>query len=125
MDIINISNLSFGYTKDHPILKELNMNVPSGSIYGFLGTNGAGKSTTIRNILKLLRPQSGTIQLFGEAEGSSQLEQYQKIGSLIESPSLYPQLNAWDNLRIACQYRNIDHARIEPVLSRLNNFLQE
>ena len=64
MSVISISDLNYAYKKNDLILKGLSMTVPNGSIYGFLGANGAGKSTTIRNILGLLKPQSGSITLF-------------------------------------------------------------
>ncbi|MBR9919795.1 MAG: ATP-binding cassette domain-containing protein [Bacteroidetes bacterium] len=114
--IIRVNDLHFGYKPQSPILKGLNLEVPQGSIYGFLGANGAGKSTTIRNILGLLKPASGKVELFGKDPGTHRLEILQKVGSLIESPSLYKQLDARDNLRIYCQYRNIGKKRIEEVL---------
>jgi len=120
MSIVSIRNLNFGYQKNNAILKELNMTVPQGSIYGFLGTNGAGKSTTIRNILGLLKPQSGSITLFDEALQSSKKSIFQRVGSLIESPSLYPHLNAVDNLKIVCQYLAVPKSRIDIVLDKVN-----
>ncbi len=96
------------------------MEVPVGSIYGFLGTNGAGKSTTIRNVLGLLKPQSGSINLFEKEINKSKPRIFQQVGSLIESPSLYPHLHAVDNLKIVCKYRGVSNTKIESVLEKVN-----
>lgn len=119
MSIIKIENLNFGYVKKQPILKGLNMQIEEGSIYGFLGANGAGKSTTIRNILGLLKPNSGAIELFGKPIQKSGRHIFNNIGSLIESPSLYPHLTARDNLKLACKYLNVSKAQIDHVLDRV------
>ncbi len=120
MSILSINNLNFGYKKNEPILKNLSMEIPVGSIYGFLGSNGAGKSTTIRNVLGLLKPQSGQINLFENDLNKSKPQVFSRIGSLIESPSLYPHLNADDNLKIVCTYRGTSKDQIDSVLEKVN-----
>ncbi len=115
--IINIQRLQFAYAVNDLVLENLNLSVPPTSIYGFLGANGAGKTTTIRAILGLLQPSHGQIQLFGKALNSDRSKILYKIGSLIESPSLYLHLSGYDNLRIACKYLNIPYKRIEEVLA--------
>lgn len=118
--IISVEALNFGYHKKQLTLNELNLAVPKASIYGFLGANGAGKSTTIRTILGLLRPQSGNIHLFGKNITSNRLEVLQKVGTLIESPSLYKHLSGYDNLKIACKYLDVPTSRIDEVLGLVN-----
>ncbi len=119
MSIISISDLNYGYKKNDLVLKGLNMNVPQGSIYGFLGANGAGKSTTIRNILGLLKPQEGVISLFGKILLENRGRIFQNIGSLIESPSLYGHLNGLDHLKIACQYLNVSTHQNSALLEKV------
>lgn len=119
MGIIKINNLHFGYQRGQSILQGLNMEVPEGSIYGFLGSNGAGKSTTIRTLLRLLRPNSGDIRLLQHPLASAPPTLFAQVGSLIEAPSLYPQLNAQDHLRLACRYHKIDTQQIEPLLDKV------
>lgn len=114
--IISINNLSFSYNQKDPILNNLNIQVPKGSIYGFLGPNGAGKSTTLRNILGLLKPQKGEVQIFGKSLKSNRKQLMQNIGSLIEDPSLYGHLSAYDNLKIACRYLKLPYSTIDPIL---------
>lgn len=125
MSIISIQNLVFGYQKKQTVLSQLNMEVPTGSIYGFLGSNGAGKSTTIRTILGLLKPRSGTVNVFGQNITKANQQLYKSIGSLIESPSSYPHLNAKDHLRLACRYHRLDTKRIPPVLEQVGLFQQQ
>jgi len=118
-NIISISNLQFGYQRNQLILKDLSMIVPEGSIYGFLGANGAGKSTTIRNVLGLLKPNSGQITIFEKNLAKAERSLFSNIGSLIESPSLYPNLDAIDNLEIACKYQHADTKAIPSILDKV------
>jgi len=120
MSIISIRNLNFAYKKNEPILKNLSMEIHAGNIYGFLGSNGAGKSTTIRNLLGLLKPQSGEINLFDKDIKQSKMHILKRIGCLIEAPSIYPHLNAVDNLKLICNYRGISWNTIDSVLDKVN-----
>ncbi len=81
-------------------LQAISLQVPTGSIYGFLGPNGAGKTTTLRLLLGLLRRQSGTIDLFGMSMPRQRIEILRRVGSSIETPSLYAHLSARENLAI-------------------------
>jgi len=107
MAIIQLENIDFAYRKNEPILSQINLNVPEGSVYGFLGANGAGKSTTIRLMLGLMNPKAGQIKMFGKDIKKSYPKHLAKVGSLIESGSLYGHLNAVDHLRVASKYFNI------------------
>jgi ABC-type multidrug transport system ATPase subunit len=78
----------------------VSLRVPPGSIYGFLGPNGAGKTTTIRMLLGLIRPNAGEVSLFGRSLSEQRLELLRRVGSLVESPSLYPHLTGWENLEL-------------------------
>ena len=116
MYIIETEHLQFGYKGTSATIQDLSLSIPQGSIYGFLGHNGAGKSTTIRLLLGLLQPTSGAVRMFGKTLATNRAELYSRSGALIESPSIYEHLTARENLRIATVYRGIAKFRTDEVL---------
>lgn len=120
--IIETKNLSKKY-KETFVVKNINMNVKRGTIYGLLGKNGAGKTTTMCMLLGLTTPTEGTIKLFGmdTTDRKNQEKIYSKIGSIIEVPGFYPNLNAHDNLKIFSKIRgDYKKENIEKVLKLVN-----
>jgi len=113
---IEALNLSHHFTKGEPVLDQVSLRVKEGSIFGFLGPNGAGKTTTLRLILGLLRKQQGDIRLFGKPFEQHRAEALRQIGSLIESPSLYGQLTAAENLLVWQKVYQCPKKRIPEVL---------
>ncbi|CAN5769268.1 ABC transporter ATP-binding protein [soil metagenome] len=83
-----------------PALVGLDMSVPRGKVYGFLGPNGSGKTTTLRLLTGLLRPDQGKMWLFGEQFSWTDRRRLFRVGSLIETPAFYPYLSGRDNLRV-------------------------
>src|SRR5438045_8950206 len=79
---------------------DLSFSVPEGKIYGFLGQNGAGKSTTIRMLLTLISPTGGEIEIFGMDLKKHRKEILKRTGAIIERPDLYKYLSALENIRI-------------------------
>jgi ABC-2 type transport system ATP-binding protein len=79
-------------------LSGLDLNVPRGQVYGFLGPNGSGKTTTLRLLVGLMRPNAGTIEVLGQPYSWRDRRRMFRIGSLIEAPSFYPYLSGRDNL---------------------------
>src|SRR5919112_2884801 len=100
----------------HTALHEVGLAVPEGSIYGFLGPNGAGKTTTLRLLLGLLRRQRGTVAIFGQALEAHRLDILRRVGSSIESPSLYGHLTARENLEVWRRVFRCRVSRIDDVL---------
>ena len=96
-----------------PAVDDLAMRVPQGAIYGFLGANGAGKTTSLRLALGLLRPDRGEIRLFGAPR---QRAGGAMIGALIETPSLYPHLTGAENLDITRRLLGLGAGEIGRVL---------
>ena len=78
----------------------VDLRVPRGSVYGFLGPNGAGKTTTIRLLLGLIRPHNGEVRLFDELLPQNRMALLRRVGALVESPSLYPNLTGSENLEV-------------------------
>lgn len=114
--IIRTEKLNFSFQSGVRTLDDVHLVVPKGSIYGFLGPNGAGKTTTLRLLLGLLRNQQGTIELFGQNFTEHRTEILNKLGSLIEQPSLYGHLTARENLEVYRVIYQCDRARIQEVL---------
>ena len=97
-------------------VEAVDLRVPTGAICGFLGPNGAGKTTTIRLLLGLLNPCSGTILIDGKPVSHSHPQLRSRIGALIESPSLYPNLTGRENLEVFRRLLNIAPANVSEVL---------
>jgi ABC-2 type transport system ATP-binding protein len=113
---IETTNLNYHFSKNDQVLKDINLFVPEGSIYGFLGPNGAGKTTTLKLILGLLRNQTGQIRFFDKPFKENRIEILKNIGSLIEAPSIYPQLTAKENLKVWQKIYQCPKEKIDEVL---------
>jgi ABC-2 type transport system ATP-binding protein len=108
--------LAYSFSGNETVLNNINLQVEEGTIYGFLGANGAGKTTTMRLLLGLLKKQEGTITMFGKSFHEHRLEVLHRTGSLIESPSLYAQLTAVENLLLLQKIYRCPKERIQQVL---------
>ena len=104
--ILRVRNLSksFGEIK---AVNDLSLDVQQKDIYGFLGPNGSGKSTTIRMMLSLLKPDAGTIEIFGTSFQQNRKKILTNVGAFIEKPDFYEYLTAYKNLDILCSYSGI------------------
>lgn len=89
-------------------LDKLSLSVYKGDIYGLVGRNGAGKTTFMKIICGLASPTSGSMTLLGIEHSSDGVMPFSKIGSLIETPSFFPYMNAADNLKLKCICCGID-----------------
>lgn len=98
-------------------VEALALEVPAGSVYGFLGPNGAGKTTTIRLLLALLRSEAGEIHIFNEPLTWSQRAPLREVGSMVETPSLYPHLTGRENLEVTRRLVDGKPARIDEALA--------
>ncbi len=97
MNAIEIKNLSKNFGHKQAVCG-LEMTVPVGSIYGFIGENGSGKSTTEKMICGLLRPSDGSIKLFEKDYTDADIRA--KIGVLIEAPGCFPGMSVWQNMKL-------------------------
>jgi len=113
---VQTTQLSHSFANGEKVLKDINLQVPQGSIYGFLGPNGAGKTTTLKLLLGLLKKQQGNIEILGKSFRENRIEILKQTGSLIESPSLYGQLTATENLQVMQKVYQCSKKRIGEVL---------
>lgn len=97
--IIQVKHLSKQF-RDIKAVDDLSFSVNEGEVYGFLGQNGAGKSTTIRMLLTLIRPSAGEMELFGLKLSKHRSEVLRQTGAIIEKPDLYKYLSGYENVRI-------------------------
>lgn len=112
LELKNVSK-SFGKRK---IIDNISLKVNSGEIFGFLGPNGSGKTTTIKMILRLIDSDDGEIKVNG-LDNRKQFEQAMEcIGAIVENPDMYKYMSGIDNLRLHARIRNIDEKRIKEVL---------
>ena len=88
-------------------VKNINLHVKRGKIYGLLGRNGAGKTTTMKMLLGLTQPTSGEVKIWRKTLRGNEKKLLPRIGSLIESPGFYPNLTATENLRIFATLRGV------------------
>ena len=92
---------------DIEVIHHCNMNVPKGAIYGFVGANGAGKTTILKLIMGLLNPIFGEITVMGNHIPAERQKVLKKIGSIIETPIFYDHLSAEENLRLHLEYMQV------------------
>lgn len=106
-NILTVRNLTKSY-QDKKVVDHVSMTINRGDIYGFVGVNGAGKTTFMKMLCGLVKPTEGSICLFGET-GEKNLEKARrKVGALIEHPALYTNMPAMANLEIQRRYLDVE-----------------
>jgi ABC-type multidrug transport system ATPase subunit len=110
--IIDVKGLTKQF-KELTAVDSLSFSVPKGEVYGFLGQNGAGKSTTIRMLLTLVRPTSGSISILGKDLAHHRKEILQQVGAIIEKPDMYKYLTALENISIMARLSGVKLSRAE------------
>ena len=113
--IIETSNLTKKFGKFLAV-DQVNLLVPKGGIYGFLGPNGAGKSTTIRMLLGLIKETKGEVKVFGKSIKEERIAILKRIGSMVETPSYYGHLTAYENLEVTRKILGTEKIEIDRVL---------
>ncbi|HIP32113.1 MAG TPA: ATP-binding cassette domain-containing protein [Crocinitomicaceae bacterium] len=118
--ILQVNGLSKSY-KDVKALDNLSLDVKQGTVFGLLGPNGSGKTTTLGILLGVINQKSGNYSWF---DNGDKTENRRKIGALLETPNFYPYLSAVKNLEIVTKIKNIDNplSQIESVLKEVNLF---
>ena len=112
MNAVEIKNLSKNFGPKQAVCS-LDMTVPMGAIYGFIGENGSGKSTTEKMICGLIPKSNGSIKLYGKDH--SDIDVRAKVGVLIEAPGCFPSLTVWDNMMLEAANLSIPNAEQEVI----------
>ena len=112
MNAVEIKNLSKNFGPKQAVCG-LNMTVPMGAIYGFIGENGSGKSTTEKMICGLIPTSGGSIKLYGKDYSDPAVRA--GMGVLIEAPGCFPGLSVWDNMMLQASNLRIPHAEQEVI----------
>ena len=110
MNALEIKNLSKNFGEKQAV-NGLNLTVPEGAIYGFIGENGSGKSTTEKIICGLMHPSGGSVKIFGKDYTDPAVRS--KMGVLIESPGCYPSISVWNNLLLQAYNLNLNNPEEE------------
>lgn len=113
-DILEISSLSKKYGNRQAV-KDLSLKVPKGSVFGLLGPNGSGKTTTLGILCNTIIPDSGTYSWFGEKPKS---DTGKRLGVILESPNFYPYMSAEDNLKLVAKIKNAGYGQIDELLQK-------
>ena len=119
MSVIKVENISkhFGAIK---AVEGLSFQVEEGQVFGFLGQNGSGKSTTIRMLLSLIHPSAGNIEIFGKTLSANR-DVLEQVGAIIERPDVYPYLSALEHLQLFSKLRKqkIHNSQIVSTLEKV------
>ena len=106
-------------------VKDLSMAVPEKCVYGFLGSNGAGKSTTLKMVLGLSHPDQGSIRIFGKTmNAANRLSILRQTGSLIENPGGYGHLTGLENMQVIQKLKGVKEEEIGPALKTVRLYEQ-
>lgn len=117
--ILKASKVTKIYGK-HAALENVSLEIKRGMIYGLIGENGAGKSTFIRVVMGLISSTSGEIELFGKSGATELQKARRRMGQSIETPALYPDLTARENLRVQAANGGVGESEIENLLELMN-----
>ncbi|MGH8979035.1 MAG: ABC transporter ATP-binding protein [Acidimicrobiia bacterium] len=123
MDVIEIESLRKEYRrvrgKATTAIAGLDLCVPEGGVFGFLGPNGSGKTTTIRCLLGLVRPTAGHAKILGRPTPRDLGAVIARIGAIVETPALFPTMTGRENLRLLGAIDRIGAPRVEEMLDRV------
>ncbi|WP_193073036.1 ABC transporter ATP-binding protein [Brevibacterium sp. FME37] len=113
--MLEFADVDFQFRRGSGV-SDLSFHVDPGEVVAVIGLNGAGKTTLMRLALGMLRPDAGSVRLFGALIADASAASWALVGALIEVPLAYPELTVEENLRISCRLHGGDPARVEAAL---------
>jgi ABC-type multidrug transport system ATPase subunit len=117
MNVLEVDGLTKRYGQKTAV-QDLSLTVQSGQIFGFLGPNGSGKTTTIGMIFGIIRPTHGDISVFGVSNREALARR--RVGGTLEQPNLYPYLTGRDNLAVVAAIKGLSKKCIDPALAAVD-----
>ncbi len=117
--VVDVNRLSCAYGR-YVAVRDLSLHIKRGTIYGLVGVNGAGKSTTLRALLGLVRPASGSIRLFGEKLPGALPRVLSRAGAMLDNSALYGHLTARENAALICTLRGLDRRIASELFEELD-----
>lgn len=121
MPVIETAGLTKRYGKLLAV-DAISFSVEKGQVFGFLGPNGSGKTTTIGMLLGIITPTAGDVRLLGLTGRDGLHKARQRIGATLETPNFYPHLSGWDNLQIVANLKRVERRRIEETFELVGLF---
>lgn len=115
MDILKVSSVSKTYGK-HKVLSDVSFTISEGEVVGFIGPNGAGKTTTMRIITDLIRPDCGSVEIFGHNVKKEREKALENISAIIENPGLYTYMSGKANLKAIAKLRGVSKEKLEEII---------
>jgi ABC-2 type transport system ATP-binding protein len=122
-DVVDAHELTKMFGEEAAV-NSLTMKVPRGTIFGFIGPSGCGKTTTVRLLTGIHRPTSGEVTVLGKHPVEFSKSDREKIGYLIQSFVLYPELTVWENLNFAASFYGVSLLRRHSRLNKLLEFVE-
>ncbi|EIT85847.1 ABC transporter-like protein [Fictibacillus macauensis ZFHKF-1] len=123
-NILEVTNLTGGYTYDRPVLHDVSFSVRAREVIGLIGLNGAGKSTTIKHILGLMEPVKGKTVIHGTTFKEAPETYRSHLSYIPETPILYEEMTLWEHLQMMAMAYNLDETtfetRVHPLLKEFN-----
>lgn len=120
MAVLEIEGLRKTYRRwrggEHQALAGFDMTVEAGQVHGFLGPNGSGKTTTLRTLLGLIRPNGGRMRLLGREVPAALPEVADRVGAIVESPQFFPNFSGRDTLSLLATAGRVEQRRVDEVL---------
>lgn len=117
--MLEVHELSGGYIAGKPVIHNLSFHVGAHEMVGLIGANGAGKSTTIKHILGLLKPFTGRVTLDGLSLEKNPAQFREKIAYIPETPALYKELTLWEHLKLTAMAYGLDEETLQTRAERL------